>query len=401
VLNSGEPGRASCPDSIAVIGGGRWACVLAEKLCKIVPGPVRLSVHSRHNSESVAAWMAAHALRERIHVSSEWPRSCEDTSAVIVANAARDHEKAVEWALGAGLPVLVEKPIALNAASAQHLVDQARTRTVRLAAANVFLFASYLERFAALVSDERDIRFVRVCWMDPGVENRYGAEKRFDPGLPIFADWLPHVSSILGTLLPSSSHRCERLRFVRGGAHLELELAVGGVPCSVQLVRNGERRQRVIEVAVSDRVLQLDFSVEPGRIGCGPTTLDGDPDWNVRESPLGLMLRAFLRWAAGGWFDRRLDTEIGLRACRLVDQTLPMYHAALLPWLTSRLTHPGNADEDLRYALGEILQFRGLLSTAALEREIERVRDQFAKAPDTKWLSALISARAASAEEQS
>jgi hypothetical protein len=78
-----------------------------------------------------------------------------------------------------------------------------------------------------------------------------------------------------------------------------------------------------------------------------------------------------------------------------------MYHAALLPWLTSRLTHPGNADEDLRYALGEILQFRGLLSTAALEREIERVRDQFAKAPDTKWLSALISARAASAEEQS
>jgi len=252
-----------------------------------------------------------------------------------------------------------------------------------------------------VVSHERAIRFVRVCWMDPGVENRYGAEKRFDPGLPIFADWLPHVSSILGTLLPSSPHRCERLRFVRGGAHLELELAVGGVPCSVQLVRNGERRQRVIEVAASDRVLQLDFSVEPGRIGCGPTTLDGDPDWNVRESPLGLMLRAFLRWAAGGWFDRRLDTEIGLRACRLVDQTLPMYHAALLPWLTARLTHPGNADEDLRYALGEILQFRGLLSTAALEREIERVRDQFAKAPDTKWLSALISARTASAEEQS
>jgi predicted dehydrogenase len=345
--------------------------------------------------------MAAHALRERIQVSSDWPRSCGDRSAAIVVNAARDHEQAVDWALDAEMPVLVEKPIALDAGSAQRLADRARRGSIRFAAAHVFLFASYLERLAVLVSRERDIRAVRVCWTDPRGENRYGDEKRFDPGLPVFADWLPHVSSIVGTLLPGGRHSCERLRLLRGGAHLELDLTVGGVPCSVQLVRNGERRQRVIEVAASDRMLQLDFSAEPGRINCGPTTFDGDPDWNARETPLALMLRAFLRWAGGGAFDSRLDHEIGLRACRLIDEARPLYDAALLPWLAGRLARAGDADEDLRYALGEILQSGGLLSAAVLERETERVREQFTKVPDIERLKALIRLRAASAEEQS
>jgi predicted dehydrogenase len=345
--------------------------------------------------------MAAHALQDRIHVSSDWPRTPTEIDAVIVANAARDHATAVDWALGAGIHVLVEKPIAMTANGAQHLSDLACRRSVHFAAANVFLFASYVEKFATLVSREKDIRLVRVRWMDPRDETRYGDSKRFDPGLPIFSDWLPHVSSIVGALLPGRLHTCESLRFLRGGAHLELELLVGDIPCSVELVRNGERRQRVVEVAASGRALQLDFSVEPGTISCGSTTSDGDPDWSARESPLALMLRAFLGWAARGQFDVRLDTEIALRACRLIDQTLTLYNAALLPWLMTRLAHLGDADDDLRYALGEILQFRGLLSAAALDREIERLRAQFARAPDAGWLSTLINARAVSAEEQS
>ncbi len=345
--------------------------------------------------------MAAHSLQRRVLVCSEWPRRAAEANAVIVANAARDHEEAVDWALGAEIPVLVEKPMALSAAIAQQLVDRARSGSLRLAAAHVFLFAAYVERFAALVAREKDIRSVRVCWEDPRVETRYNDEKRFDPGLPIFADWLPHVSSIVGALLPGSSHRCEELRLLRGGAHLELKLAMGSVPCSVQLIRNGERRQRVIEIAAADRPLRLDFSAEPGRITYGVTTQDADPDWNARQSPLGLMLRAFLRWAAGGRFDPRLDSEIGLRACRLIDETSPRYDAALLTWLAGRLTGPGDTDEDLRYALGEILQYRGLLSADAIERGIERVRARFARAPDTGRLSALISSRAAGSEEQS
>jgi len=391
----------SCSGRVAVIGGGRWACVLAEKLCEIVPQSGRISVHSRHNAESVAKWMAEHALEDRIHVSSDWPRTPAELDAVIVANAARDHETAVDWALDAGIHVLVEKPIAMTANGAQHLADRARRRGVRFAAANVFLFASFVEKFATLLSREKDIRLVRLRWMDPSDETRYGDSKRFDPGLPIFSDWLPHVSSILGALLPGRPHTCESLRFLRGGAHLELELLLGDIPCSVELVRNGERRQRVVEVAASDTALQLDFTVEPGTISCGSTTLDGDPDRSAHESPLALMLRAFLCWAARGKFDTRLDTEIGLRACRLIDQTLTLYNAALLPWLMTRLTRPGGADDDLRYALGEILQFRGLLSAAALDREIERLRARFAHAPDTGWLSTLINARAVSAEEQS
>jgi predicted dehydrogenase len=390
-----------CPERVAVIGGGRWACAVAEKLCAIVPDSIGVSVHSRHNSRAVADWMAAHRLQQRVLVCSEWPRSAADANAVIVANAARDHEAAVDWALAAEIPVLVEKPLALGAAIAQQLIERARGRSLRLGAAHVFLFAAYLEKFAALAAREKDIRSMRVCWEDPRVETRFGDEKRFDPGLPVFADWLPHVSSMVGALLPGSSQRCEDLRLLRGGAHVELELAVGSVPCSVQLIRNGGRRRRVIEIAAAGRPLRLDFSTEPGRISCGVTTEDADPDWNARQSPLALMLRAFLRWAAGGRFDPRLDSEIGLRACRLIDETLARYDAALLTWLAGRLAGPGDADEDLRYALGEILQYRGLLSAGAIERGIERVRARFATVPDSGWLRALISSRATGSEYQS
>ena len=399
--DTSETDGECCPARVAVIGGGRWACVVAEKLCSLVPDSIGVSVHSRHNSRAVADWMAAHSLQRRVLVCSEWPRSAADANAVIVANAARDHAAAVDWALAAEIPVLVEKPLALSAAIAQQLIDRARSRSLRLGAAHVFLFAAYLERFAALIARERDIRSAHVCWEDPRVETRYGDEKRFDPGLPVFADWLPHVSSIVGALLPGSSLRCEDLRLLRGGAHVELKLAAGSVPCSVQLIRNGGRRRRVIEIAAAGRALRLDFSTEPGRISCGVTTEDPDPDWNARQSPLALMLRAFLRWAAGGRFDFRLDSEIGLRACRLIDETLARYDAALLTWLSGRLTDPGDTDEDLRYALGEILQYRGLLSAGAIERGIERVRARFARAPDTGWVKALISARAADSEEQS
>jgi predicted dehydrogenase len=391
---------AAYPRRVAVIGGGRWACVLAERLCSVVPGSVQVSVHTRRNRESVAAWMAAHALLERVDVSSHWPPSCAD-GAVIVANAARDHERAIDWALDAGFSVLVEKPMALSAAAAQRLADRAQGESKRLGAAHVFLFASYLERFAALVSHEADIRSLRVCWEDPTVESRYDHTKRFDPGLPVFADWLPHISSILGTLLPGARHSCEGLRLLRGGAQLDLELAVGSVPCSVSLQRNGARRRRIVEVVARDTTLQLDFSVEPGRISAGTTTFDGDPDWSSRETPLALMLRAFLLWAAGGQYDSRLDTATALRASRLIDQTFAKYDAALSRWLAGGLLSSGEADQDLRYALAEIVQCAGPLPLTVLEPRIERMRERLARVPESGWPAALINARAASAEEQS
>ena len=73
-------------------------------------------------------------------------------NAIIVVNAASDHEESVEWALGQGCPVLVEKPFCLNFFAAQRLANLALTKNRYLATAHVFLFASYVETFSKLVS---------------------------------------------------------------------------------------------------------------------------------------------------------------------------------------------------------------------------------------------------------
>lgn len=369
---------APCPDCIAVIGGGRWARVFVEVLCGLVAPSIEISVHSAHGAAFISSWAEKLGLGGRIKIYSEWPQfDPAKSTAVVVVNAARDHERAVAWALTSGVPVLVEKPVALDGAAAQRLADLALRGDVSFAAAHIFLFARYLENFSRLVRDAGGAQSISVQWMDPRSEDRYGEQKHFDAGLPVFSDWLPHVLSIIATLAPGLPMRCGKVDFSRGGASLELEIFLGDVPCNIQLVRNGESRQRSIDVVAGSRALRLDFSQEPGVITDGCTTMVGDDDWGTGKRPSARMLTAFLQWAAGGECDGRLSADIGVRTCHLIDQVSVKYRCAQLPWLAGRLVSPGPVDDDLRYALGEMLQREGPLQQDLLERRIERVIAHF------------------------
>lgn len=394
-----ERGTARCPDSIAVIGGGRWARVLTDVLCTLVPPSTRICVHSRHNAGPMSNWISERGLGDRIHASSQWPQFDPGvSSAAIVVNAARDHEEAVERALSASVPVLVEKPIAPTAAASQRLAELARSLNVRFAAAHVFLFARYLERFRDLVARAGPLRSLRIHWVDPRDENRYGEQKRYDPSLPVFADCLPHVLSIAGVLTSNAPQICRELKLLRGGAQLELDLRLGAVPCSTRLARNADRRERFIEVIAGEQVLQLDFSTEPGIIICGSAASNADPDWATEKRPVARMLAAFLQWAAGGDFDNRLSVGIGVQATRVIEQATGMYRPALMPWMIARLEGcPEEIGEDLLYALSEVLQADGPLESHAFERQVERVRRQFAGADGQEWSRVLANSRDPSA----
>ncbi len=393
VTINGREGRNRCPDTIAIIGGGRWARVLTEVLCGLVPPSVEIFVHSRNNAELMSTWVSERKFRQQVHVSSDWPESLPaESSAVLVVNAARDHERAVEMALSIGAPVLVEKPITLSAAATQRLADLAHSRNVHFAAAHIFLFARYLDRFSRLVADAGGARCMRIEWTDPKNESRYGERKQYDASLPVYLDWLPHVLSIAGTLAPSATQKCEKLELLKGGAHLVLELVLGDVPCSVKLIRNADRRQRRIEVVTRGKTLQLDFSSEPGTITVDSKTINGDPDWDVKKRPAARMLGAFLQWAAGGAFDSRLDVEVGLKANQVIDQVACMYREAIMPWLIARLASQGPMDDDLHYALSEILQSEASFSEVAVDRQIERVLQQFSGRIAAFWLRELTEA---------
>ena len=369
----------ACPDNVAVIGGGRWSRVLTEVLCGLVPPFVRISVHSPRNAEAMSVWVSERGLEQRIHVSSGLPNfSSGSSNAMIVANAACDHEKAIEYALSKGVPVLVEKPLTLNFAASQRLADFARSQNTYFAAAHVFLFARYVEAFSKIITDENSIHFIRVHWMDPQSENRHGEAKSYDPGLTIYADWLPHIISMLGTFTSSKIQICEKLEFLRGGAHLKIDLLLGDIPCVIELVRNGNCRQRVIEVTAQQKKITLDFASEPGTIVSEATARCGDPDWDIKPKPVARMLEAFLQGAAGGIRDARLDIAIGLRASQVIDQTSSLYHSALVPWLSKQiLMFQGSDDSDFRYALSEILYVADPHSSVPIGQRIDYVCRHF------------------------
>lgn len=370
-----EEDRWICPEHVAVVGGGRWARVLLEVLCSLVPPSVRISAHSPHNAQAMLAWASARGLEHRIQVSSDYPQAIAGKSgAVIVANAARDHEKAIEWALSQSLPVLVEKPVTLSSAATQRMADLAISQKTYLAAAHVFLFARYVGAFSKLVNEADGIQAIRVQWMDPRAESRYGEAKSYDPGLTIYADWLPHVLSILGALSPNSIQLGRRLEVLRGGAHLKMDVRLGDIPCEIELVRNGASRQRLIEVVTREGLKSLDFAKEPGTIVSAASARCGDSAWDIEPRPAATMLRAFLQGAAGGARDERLDIGIGLHASRIIDQLSPAYHTALSAWLSKKYSALGeDADMDLRYALSEILYVEDPLSSVPVEQRVEYV----------------------------
>ena len=370
-----DRGFSPCPEQVVVVGGGRWARVIITELCGIVAPSVGICVCSRHNARAMSAWVQDCGIDRRVQVSSDWPpKKLRATAAVIIANAARDHAEVVEWAVSNVQPVLVEKPMVLSAATAHRLASLAAERGAKFAPAHVLLFARYLENFGRLVATAKSIRALTISWRDPRREDRYGEEKTYDAGLPVFADCIPHVVSIIRTLIPDSPIRCDRLDFIRGGARLKLLLKSGEVPCQVQLERNGDRRVRFIEAFTEGGAYKLDFAVEPGMIlGPNQTTI-GDPEWNAGSRPLATLLTAFLTWAAGGAADRRLHLAVGLQSCELIDAISTRYQAAQASWIKNKLASADEPEDDLRYAIAEILQIDGRVPESDITRRIEHLR---------------------------
>jgi predicted dehydrogenase len=383
-IETGE-GGAPCPADIAIIGGGRWARVLVDVLCGLIPPSVRVSVHSARGVAAMGEWARGRGLSPRLTVSAEWPDAgALAGGAVIVANAARDHERAVEWALSNDIHTLVEKPIALSGSAADRLANSPGHHD-RLAAAQVFLYARYVENFCAMVAAAGPVVALDIDWADPGQEERYGESKQYDAGLPIFSDWLPHLVPIVGALLREVPSSCRAVRFSRGGAQCDLELVTGNVRCLASLERGASGRRRIVRARTAGATYQLDFSTEPGSISSNYGTAVADPDWHAKPRPLARMLAAFLAWAGGAAKDDRLDTAMGRQACHFSDQVGAQYRLETLAMLAARLTAPEPVDEDLRYALAEALQADGRLPAAELERCIRNLKHRFTGADGPEW----------------
>ena len=109
------------------------------------------------------------------------------------------------------------------------------------------------------------------------------------------------------------------------------------------------------------------------------------------DSYLKDMLDAFLKWSASdlGLYDRRLDIELGLLACKLIDQIEAQYQKLQREWLYRALDTFDPADESLRYGLSEILQLHGAVSPEGLADMLELLGKMFTGEKHHYWLEKL------------
>lgn len=378
------------PDNIIVIGGGRWARVITEVLCNIVPSDINITIHTFHNIPPILEWLAERHLEGRVQVSQEWPKfNLDILNIVIIVNAARDHEKAIRRMFDAGVPVLVEKPVTLAYRSTKELIKYACNHNIFFASAHIFLFSQDIKDCAELISKEENIKSIKMYWVDPKTENRYGETKRYDSGLPIFVDLLPHIISIIGFIVPYTKQNFKKLEFLRGGAHLNIDLSFDEISCHVKLVRNGNHRRRVIEIDCGEKCIKLDFANEPGTISINSIVAKNHKNDTVKRRPSEKMLLAYMHAAVTGECDSRLNVDIGLRANMIIDQVLSIYNYKQKIWLIDRFSNDISIDDNLHYSLSEILQLDGFLEKNTIDLQIEKIQKKFMGKESSKWLDLL------------
>ena len=218
--------------------------------------------------------------------------------AAIVVNRAAHHESTAVKLLAAGVPTLIEKPFALSVEGVQRLDGIAYANKVYLAAAHVLKFNEHLDDFAANLSlSAQKPHYASITWTDPA-EGRH-----YDPTLSLTADIMPHIVSILDTLFPGRPPILDG--WTLHGAGDDFRFMVGNCCTDVHLERDGETRQRIIEVACGRTVHRLDFAANP-----------------TDHNPLARLIEAFLTGAAGGHKDHRLDIRLAFMAAGLTERCL-------------------------------------------------------------------------------
>lgn len=366
------------PDTIFVIGGGRWARVIIETLSIILPTSSKINIITKHNLDSMKSWVNEKNILQEVDVLDYFPENINSNELVasIVVNAVRDHEKGANWAISHGIPTLIEKPISLSYSGAQNIQNLAREKKIIIASSQVFLYAKYIENYFNIVSQKGKIKSIEFVWTDLKGENRYGEIKKYDSSVPIFADCLPHIVSIIQLFFSEINFECQRINISNGGSYFELFLLINSIPCKIIIARNSLKRQRLLTVITESEQLKLDFSNEPGLIIYNNTQISGDKEWNDRIKPMRQMLTSFLLSIKNGELEYRLNYGIGLLACKLISEVENRYYEELIKWIIENFKHSGgDFNEYLKYAFIEILQYESTLSQQEINIRIKKLTE--------------------------
>jgi predicted dehydrogenase len=337
---------------LVLVGGGRWARVYLSVLARVPLPKRRIIVVSQHGGPGLAAAInAAGGLSVSIAGSLDDALAGERPRAAIIANAARLHARTALAFLERGIPVLLEKPVALSNEDADKLVAAAETAGAALVPSMALSHCSYLHVFRRAVRGALGpVRSVEIRWLDAASEIRYGERKGFDAGLGVAEDVGAHLWTLLSLLLGRDRHEIRDVAVERGGRGARLSGESRGVSFTLAIGRVAPMRERSIVVRDDlGREARLDFAVEPGTMHISGVERATDPRWHQRPTPMMRQLARFLLAAGRG------PQKRALIAVSATTQFLAQAAEQVRSKQRDLLNEPGASEEARLVALMELL----------------------------------------------
>mgnify|MGYP001806384393 CR=1 FL=1 len=272
---------------LGLIGAGPWGKICLRAITALEPA-MRVSVVASRNPATTALVACP--------VFSEWRDLLSSglCDAVVVTTPPDSHAEIAVAALDRGLPVFVEKPLALRPDQARAVRDAALRTGVPVVVDHIHLFSPAFRRLRERVAETGEV---------VGILGRAGKPGGRGENVPVLWDWGVHdvamCLALMGRIPDQATARLvARPTFADGrGEVVELDLGFGPVRASLRL-GSLERRQRLFQVTCRQGVLTYDDGAD------AKLTLDGRPMAIGAELPLDVALEEFRARAWDGKPDR-------------------------------------------------------------------------------------------------
>jgi predicted dehydrogenase len=267
------------PVRLGLAGAGRWGRIYIRSIAAL--DGARLACVASRNPETAALVPAG------CRVAGDW-RELLDPAAIdglIIATPPATHAQIACAAIARGIPVLIEKPLALSSAEARTILDAARKSRVHALTEHTHLFSPAFRALKGLVERYGGVREIR---------GEAGNRGPYRKDVSVLWDWGPHDVAMCLDLLQSvpAAAACTVLehRETGEGMHETVSIALSfpsGVPASIVLSNTREKTRR-FSVRCSAATLVYD-DLSPHKL-----TVDGAPVAVAPDLPLSVALREFI-----------------------------------------------------------------------------------------------------------
>ena len=291
------------PLRLGLAGAGRWG----RNYIRTIAGlpELRLARVASGNPETAALLPAG------CQLVGHW-RDLIDPSAldgVIIATPPASHAEIARAAILAGIPVLIEKPLALSAAEARAVRDLAAERRVFALVEHTHLFSPAFRALKGLVESHGGVREIR------SEASNHGPYRR---DVPVLWDWGPHDVAMCLDLMqevPASAVCTVHDRSEKDGGTAEtVTIALSfpsGVPAQILLSNTKDRMRRFSVRCADAEIVYDDLSAQK-------LFVDGRPVQVAGDLPLTVAVQEFAAAIASGGRDEGA-LDLGVRVVEVLE----------------------------------------------------------------------------------